>query len=337
MLPYPAWNALPAKDLRSGGATAAQGNPDGDAWAPLEADTTLYKHNWFWAADNEKRRKSLQELMDIYYKSAGRGGVLLLNSTPNTNGLIPEGDLKLYAAFGREIGRRFGRPIAETNSLRGTTAHLVLPQPALINHVIIMEDYREGERIREYVIEGMSNGQWKELRGGLSIGRKKIDLFPPAQLSQVRLRVTQASGTPLLRSLAAYYVEGVSTGTLTNLTAGTPAWQQCGSWTAQSFRGNQATLTLELSPFITTPGQYEVRFDQTGGKNAFRIAKSTLLYEGEEATPGLLTRLADANTFNVNRTAQVTTETSSRLKVDITAEGGPDCEGRVRIRPRPAE
>ena len=96
-LPYPAWNSLPSKDLQTGVATAAQGDPEGDAWAPLEADTTLYDHNWFWAEANENKRKSLDELMDIYYKSVGRGGVLLLNSTPNTNGLIPEGDLKLYA------------------------------------------------------------------------------------------------------------------------------------------------------------------------------------------------------------------------------------------------
>ena len=160
-LPYPAWNSLMSKDLRTGVATAAHGNPDGDAWAPLEADTTLYNHNWFWSADNEKKRKSLDELMDIYYKSAGRGGVLLLNSTPNTDGLIPDGDLKLYEAFGREIERRFSQPVAEVKDQRGATVELALPRPTLINHAVIMEDYREGERIREYVVEGLSDGQWK--------------------------------------------------------------------------------------------------------------------------------------------------------------------------------
>ena len=128
-LPYPAWNSLLSKDLKTGVATAAHGNPDGDAWAPLEADTTLYNHNWFWSAANEAKRKSLDELMDIYYKSAGRGGVLLLNSTPNTNGLIPDGDLKLYEAFGQEIERRFSRPVAEITGQRGTSVELALPRP----------------------------------------------------------------------------------------------------------------------------------------------------------------------------------------------------------------
>jgi hypothetical protein len=42
----------------------------------------------------------------------------------------------------------------------------------------------------------------------------------------------------------------------------------------------------------------------------FPITKTTLIYEGEEATPGLLTDLAASSTFNVHRTAQVTKETS---------------------------
>ena len=164
-------------------------NPDGDAWAPLEADTTLYNHNWFWAAENEKKRKSLAELIDIYYQSAGRGGVLLLNSTPNTNGLIPADDLKLYEAFGQEIERRFSRPIAEIKNQRGTRIELPLPSATRIDHIVLMEDYREGERIREYVLEGLQDGQWKPLQQGTSVGRKKIDRFPPTEVSRVRLSV----------------------------------------------------------------------------------------------------------------------------------------------------
>jgi hypothetical protein len=452
-LPYPAWNSLLSKDLKTGVATAAQGNPDGDAWAPLEADTTLYDHNWFWSAANEKKRKSLDELMDIYYKSAGRGGVLLLNSTPNTNGLIPDGDLKLYAAFGQEIERRFSRPVAEVKDQRGRMVEIALPRTTSVNHAVIMEDYREGERIREYVVEGFDNGQWKELSQGTSVGRKKIDRFRPAQVSRVRLRVTTFAAEPLIRSLAAFYVEGLAAGSLTtgrptrasashsapyvapmatdddsqtrwgcpdgtttcwlevdlraptefgkveiteladrirqftlqyrndtnapwqaalegtrvgarfqkdfpavtgrfvrlnitaasgpptiwefNLHPGAPGWQRCGAWTAQTFRNGQATLTLDLSPFILKPGQFEVKFEQTGGINPFRVGKATLLYEGEEASPGLLTQLSAPYTFNVNRTGQVTQETSSVLKVELAADGGTDCSGVVWIRPRP--
>ena len=211
-LPYPAWNSLKLPDLGSGVATAAHGDPDGDAWAPLEADTTLYDHNWFWAAENERKRKTLNQLMEIYYESAGHGGVLLLNSTPNTNGLIPEGDLKLYQAFGKEIERRFSRPLVEVKNQQGACIELALPRPTAVNHIVIMEDYGEGERIREYTVEGLSDGQWKKLSEGTSVGRQKIDRFPSAQVSRMRLTVTRFAAEPRLRRVAVFRVEGEGTG-----------------------------------------------------------------------------------------------------------------------------
>lgn len=345
-LPYPAWNALSSQDLKTGVATAAHGNPDGDAWAPLEADTTLYNHNWFWSAENEKKRKSLEELMDIYYKSAGHGGVLLLNSTPNTDGLIPEGDLKLYEAFGNEIERRFRQPVAEVSDRRGSVVELALPRPSLINHAVVMEDYREGERIREYAVEGYVDGQWRALATGSSVGRKKIDVFPPVQVSRVRLRVTRFAAEPIIRRLAVFHVTELSQGgthadgattSASGSSLDSSGWQRCGAWAPPSFRDGKAALDVDLSPFIPQPGQYEVRFEPTADSSALRITQLTLLYEGEAATPGLLTPLSAPHTFNVNRTAQVTSETTSKLRVELTLDGKPDGEGTIWIRRRPTE
>jgi alpha-L-fucosidase len=48
-LAYPAWNAVRCKDLTTGVSTQLHGNPGGDCWAPLEADTPLYDHFWLWS------------------------------------------------------------------------------------------------------------------------------------------------------------------------------------------------------------------------------------------------------------------------------------------------
>lgn len=434
-LPYPVWSSLKSSDLKTGVATAQHDDPDGDVWAPHECDTTLYNHNWFWAAANEKKRKSLGELMDIYVKSVGRGGVLLLNSTPNTDGLIPDGDVTLYESFGREIDRCFGHPLAA-----GSSAELDLGQPAAVDCTLLMEDYREGHRIREYVIEGLAGNAWTPLARGSSVGRMKIDLFPCTTVSKLRLRVTRSVGEPLIRRFAAFqngltpavalttgkpttassthsapYTPGLATdgnpqtrwgatdadtNAWLEVDLGQPAafgkvvikeladriqqfvveyrndaaapwqtafiggpagnnyahefptvtgryarlrvekggqlgptiwefelwpgkqaaWQQCGTWSA-----GQTKLTLNLNRFITKAGQYEVRFEPS-----VRIAKATLLYEGEEATPEMLTK-SDDHTFNINRTAQVTSETSSDLRIELT---GADSAGTVLIRPR---
>ena len=105
--PYPAWNTLKKRDLDTGVSTAVHGDPDGDVWAGLECDTPLYDHHWFWSPAKEKRRKSLEHLVKLYYQSVGRGATFLLNSTPNTDGLIPEDDMKLYKHFGQELERRY--------------------------------------------------------------------------------------------------------------------------------------------------------------------------------------------------------------------------------------
>jgi len=139
--------------------------------------------------------------MTMYYQSMGRGAVLLLNMAPDTTGLMPAGDAKRAKEFGAEIRRRFGRSIAETSG-KGELVELDLGRTARIDHVITMENIAEGERVREYVIEGLASGQWKELCRGSSIGLKKIDPFNPTEVSKVRLRVVKSSAEPQVRKLA---------------------------------------------------------------------------------------------------------------------------------------
>ena len=83
---------------------------------------------------------------------------------------------------------------------------LALAKPTVIDHVIVMEQITEGERVRRYVIEGLSRGQWTELAHGQSIGHKRIERFYPAEVTKVRVRVTEAVAEPLIRKLAVYHV-----------------------------------------------------------------------------------------------------------------------------------
>jgi alpha-L-fucosidase len=204
--PYPAWNAV-FREAWQRGATAADGDPNGEIWLPNEVDTVnVSPHFWFWNSKPERKLRSLDELMDCYYKSVGHGAVLLLNQTPDTSGLIPEADAQQAATFGAEVQRRFGKSLAETSGA-GQELVLDLGKAAKIDHVITMEDIREGERVRGYVIEGLSGTEWKTLAQGKSLGHKKIDrLAEPVEVSALRLRCTLSEGVPLVRKLAAYCV-----------------------------------------------------------------------------------------------------------------------------------
>jgi alpha-L-fucosidase len=200
--PYPAWNAVSAAAAQSGVATAAQGTPDGTAWLPNECDARI-RRDWFWNSRNASTLKTVDQLMEMYYRSVGRGAVLLLNQTPDTSGLIPEADVRRAAEFGTEIKRRFGTSLAETHG-EGDVLELTLPRPASIDHVMVREDIARGERVRKYVVEGWDGSEWKEICRGTAIGHKKIDRFTPVELSKIRWRCLKAAAPPIIRKLAVY-------------------------------------------------------------------------------------------------------------------------------------
>ena len=197
---YPCWATAPRRDYAGGG------EPDGELWLPAECDTPLPGHRWLWTPDQNKDVEPLPRLMEMYYQSVGRNGNLLLNATPGPDGLIPEANLKHYAAFGKEIGRRFDKPLAETKG-EGRTVELKLPSPQRVDHVVCMEDVTQGERVRAYVVEGRVAGDsWEKLCEGVSIGHKRIQQFPAKEVAAVRLSVTKDVASPVIRKLAAYRI-----------------------------------------------------------------------------------------------------------------------------------
>jgi len=200
--PYPAWNSLPLAAAKSGVATAAESRADGDAWMPLECDAR-FRNTWFWNTKNAGTLKSVDKLMDMYYKSVGHGAVLLLNHTPDPTGRIPEADAKRAAEFGAEVERRFGKCIAETSG-QSDIVELDLGKPQVVDHIITMEDIRQGERIRSYSIEALIEGAWKEASKGTAVGHKKIDRMSPVNTVKIRIRILSSAASPVIRKLAAY-------------------------------------------------------------------------------------------------------------------------------------
>ena len=124
--PYPLWNAESKADARSGTSTSLLGDPDGDAWVPVECDVSIRRPNWFWSTKNEHNLMTLDQLLEVYYRSVGRGAQLLLNIPADTRGHMPDADFARAREFGGEIRRRFGKSVAET---AGTGARIELRWP----------------------------------------------------------------------------------------------------------------------------------------------------------------------------------------------------------------
>lgn len=338
-LPLNAWNTISKADIESGVATSVHSTPDGDAWAGLEVDTTLYDHFWFWSESNETKRKSLKQLMKIYYSSVGRGGLLLLNSSPNTKGLIPDGDVARYREFGEEVARRFNKDYPQVSG-SSNQVELCFDKPTEINHVILMEDIAEGERVRNYAVEAKVDGEWIVVFEGQQIGYKKIWVFNPVVTECVRINVRESVDTPLIKLLSAFSVEcddlqelieTQNEGTLT-YDAETGEWvsrdvgKKIGQWSKEDFVNGEMPFEYDISPYIPQAGQYTISFIPDI-EQGIKIYDVVAVLEGNE-TEGMISVLKENRRYNITRTAAIDgeglqrTAIKGKMKIDGELIGG---------------
>lgn len=133
---------------------------------------------------------------------------MLIGMAIDTSGQFPEEDAKRFVAFGREIKRRFGKSLGETDGSGREVILNISSRPSNINHVMIMEDITKGERVRSFEIAAWLNGKWVTMAKGISIGHKSIQRFKIVNTDKIRLLITKSSAPPIIKKMAVYYVHG---------------------------------------------------------------------------------------------------------------------------------
>lgn len=202
--PYPCWNTI---DWQAGETPKeGAGTSTGNTWCPAECDVSILRPAWFWSQGSDKRILSLDDLIEIYYLSVGRGVNLLLNATPDSHGEVPAAQMKRLQEFGDEIRQRFGQPLGITHG-QGDRVSLDLGGEKTIDHIVLREDIREGERVRGFVVEGQrADGQWLPLAQGTQVGNRQIIPIPATKVRGLRL-VVQACVAPVtVRELSVFLV-----------------------------------------------------------------------------------------------------------------------------------
>lgn len=210
---YPLWNALNTIDgtLYSVSDTykwdhCNTGNPKGKFYRPQLAPTTvaLSKGGWMWGG--KRIPEPLEKTMKAYYETIGRGSGLIVNLTPDKSGRIPEDLVAAAKTFGDEIKRRFGTPVIESGA-KETAQVLKFNRPTTFDHVVTMEELRDGQKIASYRIEALVDNQWKTIVEGKTIGHKRIDRFDPVTASELRFTVTRSvAPDPVMRNIAVFNV-----------------------------------------------------------------------------------------------------------------------------------
>jgi alpha-L-fucosidase len=291
--PYPLWNAESKADAVSGVSTSMHGDPNGDAWIPIECDVSIRRPNWFWSTTNVRHLMTLDQLIEVYYRSVGRGAQLLLNIPADRRGHMPDEDFARAREFGDEIHRRFTKSLAET---RGAGEHLELSfaQLAHIDHVILEEETRYGQRVRAFHLEGLQNSEWVALYQGSSIGHKHIVPIAPGEFRALRLRVTDSQGEPQIRRLAAFNT-GAAPPQSWNASAHVWAAGSVGEWKDSKFE-------IDLTQEIKDAAQYRLRFISASGK-VIGIEAAELLLDGAPAPHLIKTDPAAPNALILTMTA----------------------------------
>jgi alpha-L-fucosidase len=212
------------------------GHRHGTKWLPAECDVSI-RPGWFWHERENARVKTPAQLIDLYYKSVGRGANLLLNVPPNRDGLLQKEDVASLKAFGDYRRATFGKNLAaggnfKASNVRGNVrtygaANLVDGRPdtywatddsvltpdvaidlgrdTTFSVVRISEAIQFGQRIDAISLERWNSGAWEPIASATSIGpRRLIRLEHPVTATRLRLRITQASASPVLSEFAPF-------------------------------------------------------------------------------------------------------------------------------------
>jgi alpha-L-fucosidase len=182
----------------------------------------------------------LSELADIYYRSIGRNGNLILNLSPDTRGLIPDDQLEALDKMAQVIKDTFATNLAAGGKLTADnsndahdaslaldgnldtwweaapgktngTVTLTLPKAVTFDVVSLQEavDHR-GQRIESFVIETWNGSAWVAAEKISSdelttVGhRRLIRLKVAVTAEKVRIRITGARLEPTLAEIGLF-------------------------------------------------------------------------------------------------------------------------------------
>jgi alpha-L-fucosidase len=101
-------------------------------WYPAETDVSI-RPGWFYHAKEDARVKTPEKLVDIYFSSVGRNGVLLLNIPPDRRGLIHENDAAALAGMRAILDETFRTNLAAGAKIRASNTRKSFDPVAILD------------------------------------------------------------------------------------------------------------------------------------------------------------------------------------------------------------
>ena len=211
------------------------GDPSGTLFSIGEADVSL-RPGWFYHEDQDP--KSLEELVEIYFHSVGRGTPLLLNIPPNQDGLFDERDIQRLYEFRAYCDELYKEDLALGSKVSGPALspdfachHLTdgletsswasdaelpiqleldLESPKTFDVIELREDLKLGQRIAAFHVQVELDGAWQEFGSGYTVGYKRLLRGSVVEAQKIRVTITEAQDLPVLTKISLYKTPSLS-------------------------------------------------------------------------------------------------------------------------------
>lgn len=213
------------------------GHADGNQWVAAECDVSI-RPGWFYHANEDSRVKSVEQLTDLYYRSVGHNGTLLLNFPVDRTGRINPIDSTRAVTWHQHIQAELNHNLlsgivpqatnsrtsqcspakatdsdydsywATADGITAATLTFDLKQPTALNRILIQEYIPLGQRVKAFNIEARIGGQWQPVNVGeetTTVGYKRILRFATVRPDQVRIHFTDARGPLTINNVEAYF------------------------------------------------------------------------------------------------------------------------------------
>jgi alpha-L-fucosidase len=232
------WSMINSQGIIVGGADVSylnSGDPNGTKWIVGECDVSI-RPGWFYHAGEDSLVKTAQQLTDIYYKSVGRNGLLLLNIPPDKRGVFHENDIAALRTFREILDETFkvnlarGKAASASNyrlghkkfapknivdndkdsywatddGVRQASLEIDLGTEMVFDRIELQEPIRFGQRIAKFTVECSIDSQWKKIAAGTTIGYKRILRIEPVQSRKVRLQILESNNVPAIANFGLY-------------------------------------------------------------------------------------------------------------------------------------
>lgn len=220
-----------------------RGDQNGDVWLPAEVDVSI-RPGWFYHAREDHQVKSLEKLVDIYYRSVGHNANLILNFPINLDGKISKTDsiraMEWFEVIKRDMAdnllknckvsasnirsKRFGaenvlsddfeRYWACEDGVKRAELVFDFTECTAVNRVLLQEYIPNGQNVSSFTLERFINGKWLPVEVSedlTTIGYKRIVRFQTVKMNKLRIRFETYKGTLSISKVAAFCAEPLLT------------------------------------------------------------------------------------------------------------------------------